>query len=308
MLRGVEAIRFAGGIGDQLLLSVPAHEHFRRTGRRLWIISEAPELFSGNPHVAGVLPPGGPAANRLFELGRVRVVRYEDRDPLGDSTRFAGQHILAEMCAQLGMTGTVAVRPWLHLSEAERASGARHGGWVAIQSGGLGARHPMPNKEWGPGRFGEVARALGKEAKLVQLGATADEPLMVEADLRGRTTLREAAAILGSCRLMVGQVGFLMHLARAVDCPAVIVYGGREDPGRTGYRENTNLVRVPPCSPCWQVSRCDHDRRCLRDIPVEEVVAACRARLAAPADRPLPAELREVLGPTLDVVRSERRR
>ena len=54
-------------------------------------------------------------------------------------------------------------------------------------------------------------------------------PLKGALDLRGKTGLREAAAILSNSLVFIGQVGFLMHLARAVDCRSVIVYGGQRN-------------------------------------------------------------------------------
>jgi ADP-heptose:LPS heptosyltransferase len=73
-----------------------------------------------------------------------------------------------------------------------------------------------------------------------------------------------------------------MHLARAVDCPSVIVYGGREPPSLTGYSCNQNVTRTPVCSPCWQRNRCDFDRVCLEDIAAEDVIAAIEHALSAP--------------------------
>jgi ADP-heptose:LPS heptosyltransferase len=101
-----------------------------------------------------------------------------------------------------------------------------------------------------------------------------DPPLKGALDLRGKTSLREAAAILSNSQLFVGLVGFLMHLARAVNCRSVVVYGGRETPDKTGYIANKNLVGVTPCSPCWEENKCDYDRECMKMISVETVVEA----------------------------------
>jgi ADP-heptose:LPS heptosyltransferase len=73
-----------------------------------------------------------------------------------------------------------------------------------------------------------------------------------------------------------------MHLARAVECPSVIVYGGRELPELTGYPCNVNLARRPPCAPCWQRSRCDFDRVCTDAILPAEVANAIGSALDRP--------------------------
>lgn len=80
-----------------------------------------------------------------------------------------------------------------------------------------------------------------------------------------------------------------MHLARAADCPAVIVYGGREVPWQSGYAANLNLVRTPPCAPCWWVERCDHQHSCMSDIQTGEVLSGIEAMLAR-GRSPLPVE------------------
>ena len=60
---------------------------------------------------------------------------------------------------------------------------------------------------------------LQGEVDFIQLGSATDPALQHVNDLRGATSIREAAAILNHARLYVGTVGFLMHLARAVECP-----------------------------------------------------------------------------------------
>jgi ADP-heptose:LPS heptosyltransferase len=79
--------------------------------------------------------------------------------------------------------------------------------------------------------------------------------------------------------VFVGLVGFLMHLARAVDCRSVIVYGGREWPSISGYTCNENLVSRPPCSPCGLYDGCEYQRACMNEISVDEALAAIRRQV-----------------------------
>ena len=109
-------------------------------------------------------------------------------------------------------------------------------------------------------RFQEVVDALAGEMEFIQLGSTDDPPLQHARDLRGATGISEAAAILYHARLYVGTVGFLMHVARAVECPSVIVFGGREAPWQSGYVCNRNIYSAVPCAPCWRSNTCDFDR------------------------------------------------
>ena len=109
----------------------------------------------------------------------------------------------------------------------------------------MSARHPAQNKQWYPERFQAVVDALQKEAEFIQLGSDEDPPLANVTDLRGATTIRQSAAILYQARLHLGHEGFLMHLARAVECPSVIVFGGRVAPRPNRiYLQYQSLFRV----------------------------------------------------------------
>ena len=157
----------------------------------------------------------------------------------------------------------------------------------------MAARHPMQNKQWYEQRFQDVVDALAGEIEFIQIGSTDDPPLQRVRDLRGATGIREAAAILYHARLYVGTVGFLMHLARAVECPGVIVFGGREAPWQSGYVCNTNIYSQVPCSPCWRSNTCDFDRRCMSNISVRDVVSAIRQMMGRPRN-PLTVETIEI--------------
>jgi ADP-heptose:LPS heptosyltransferase len=184
------------------------------------------------------------------------------------------RHIIAELCASAKIEGQVALRPYFYLAAEEKIKGAWAEGMIAIQSGGLSAKLPMRNKQWFPERFQEVVNRLKNNFKFVQLGSTGDPPLAGVIDLRGKTSIRETAAVLANCRLYIGTVGFLMHLARAVECPAVIIFGGREAPWQSGYGCNINLYSAESCAPCWLWNKCDYNRICMDKIAANDVVHA----------------------------------
>jgi len=280
---------FYGGIGDQLLCTAVAREIQRRRRENLWIFTQAPDLFAGNPDFRAALP----FDLRLIPWARLsgtRVTRLFYQDYVDGEDRDAPLHepSVAALCRRAGLDGEVTLRPYLPAVTGS-ARPARRRPRVAIHSSCLTARYPIANKQWPVERMQAVAAALAGEVDFVQLGSPQDPDLPGAEDRRG-IPLLDAARELAGCDLFVGLVGFLMHLARAVECPAVIVYGGREPPEITGYSCNTNLADRPPCAPCWQYSRCDHERRCLTAIAPESVVAAVRRALADRPARPLPAD------------------
>lgn len=277
-----KVIFYNGGIGDDLLCSTVARELRIRKCGNVWMGTRYAELFDGNPDVHAV-PISDWRMGRLAPLlgADVLPLWYARYHPGTDSDPEPPMHIAAMMCRKAGIGGSIAIRPYLFLRQSERAQGKLADDQIAIQSTTRAAATPLQNKEWFPERFQSVVDALSDKFRFVQVGAAADPKLDGAVDLRGKTSLREAAAILSRSRLFVGLVGGLMHLARAVDCPAVIVYGGRERPQISGYICNKNLSAAPPCSPCWQRNRCGHDRACMTAIDASDVLAAIRATLDA---------------------------
>ena len=280
-----------GGLGDDLLTTALIEPLAEQTGRPIWVLSNHPELFDGMVKVAAVLPPTPETADRLGALG-VRVVRTLYTQNLDGGSRHASppEHILATIARKAKLTGEFTMHPRMILRDEEKnaASFARNA--IVMQSSGMGARFPIPNKEWDPNRFAEVAATLAPRHTVIQIGSPSDPAIPAARDLRGQTTVRQMAAILSHARLFVGLVGFPMHVARAVDCPAVIVYGGREAPWQSGYSANLNLYNPVACAPCWLVDRCDHNHQCMRDISVAEVTTAIATKLEQPR-APLVADI-----------------
>jgi len=253
------------------------------------MLTARPELFTGNPDPTCILPIDDHYVAAIRQVGETVIQPYYvQRDPLvADRDLLPPRHIIAEMCRLAGLRGTVNLRPYFFLSEAERARGALHPRQIAIHSTGLGAALPYATKEWGVQNFRQVAQLLVPHFQLVQLGSAADPALPVPTDLRGKTSLRESAAILAGSLAFVGLEGFLAHLARAVECPAAIVLGGRARPETFGYVANRNFYSPVPCSPCGLRNTCGYGLECLARISPEAVVAAVH-ELSEKKPGPLP--------------------
>ncbi|GJG87923.1 hypothetical protein tb265_31040 [Gemmatimonadetes bacterium T265] len=270
------------GIGDDLLCTAIFRELRRRGRDRFWTASKYAQLYARNADVS-VVAPLLPRIGLLLRRLGVQVVHpwYTSYHPAFDrDDPMPEQHLISLMCQKAGITGTVALRPYLTLGDDEVRLGRRVKRQVAIQSSGLNARHSMRNKNWLPERYQGVVSALEARYNFVQVGSVQDPPLAGALDLRGKTSLRETAAVLAGSLAFVGQVGMLMHLARAVDCRSVIVYGGRETPAQSGYPCNENLYSAVSCSPCWKLNACPYDRVCLHMVEVADVVAALERQVA----------------------------
>lgn len=275
-------IFFGHGIGDDLLCTAVARELKKREAGKLVMFSNHGSLFDHNPDIAAVYNLGYPTIGRRRYSGYSCIIpQFSEYDPESDRDSFQKEHVITTMCRFTGITGGIELRPYLTLTPEERLKGSLFERQVAIQSAGL-ASGPgrMKNKEWFPERFQEVVDQLRGEVSFVQLGSESDPPIKGALDLRGKTSLRESAAILSASRVFIGIEGFPMHLARAVDCRSVIIYGGREDPQILGYACNENLVGAMPCAPCWQRNRCDYDRECMRMINTHKVLEAARRQIS----------------------------
>jgi len=277
-----ERILFHGvAPGDNLLLSAVCRELRKRGAKRIWIQSPFPELFSKRD-VTTVLALSEPAIALLWRAGlivRPGRVDYGCNDGELQRTLPIERHILAEMCARAGVAGEVELRTNLELTNRQKRVGHIASNQIAIQSSGLSANLPLRNKEWYAERFQQVSHVLCRNFTVVQLGSAKDPPLEGAYDLRGRTSLIQAAGVLSSSKLFIGLEGFLAHLARAVNTRSVIVYGGRAPPQHSGYICNSNLFTQISCSPCWNWSRCDFDRACMKQITVEAVLQASYKQL-----------------------------
>ena len=290
-------VRFYGETpGDDLMCTVVLREMRKRGRRRVWMMSRFPGLFEHGADVDVVVPHDGRYERMVSWVGgRVWDVHYGGHDQVADRSPIPQRHIISLMCQSCDISGPVTLRPYLSLADDERAAGRLAPRQLALHSSGMSAFSAMKNKEWVADRLQAVVHALRDEFTLVQLGSPNDPVLDGCLDMRGKTSIRESAAILANSVLFLGQVGFLMHLTRAVDRPAVIIYGGREMPWQSGYSCNTNLYTELPCAPCWRWNACDNviQRLCMRSITVDDVVQAVHER-AARADEPLVEDVDDI--------------
>lgn len=153
-----------------------------------------------------------------------------------------------------------------------------------------------PAKMWLAGRFIELARRLSEtfSARFLILGGSQDrEPCSVVADgigrdavsLSGKTTVRELAALLQRCVLLVANDSGPLHLAAAIGIPTIGIFGPT-DPRRSAPPANcTVIAKSVQCSPCYR-RECPTDLLCMTSVSVEEVFREAAAILAASGASP----------------------
>jgi hypothetical protein len=280
-------ITFGTALGDDLLCTIIAKQLKEKGFKNIWIKTFFPEMFLNNPDISRVITKKGKYDHADWEIERfidgchIVAPHYTTYHPETDSDEIPSKHIIELMCDSAGVDYPETMKPFIFLDEKEKHAGKMFENQVCIQSGGAAARNYMKNKEWFPDRFIEVVEQLKQQYNIIQIGTKQDNLLPGVTDMRGKTTIRETAALLHNSKFFVGLVGFLMHLSRAVDCKGVIIFGGRESPSQTGYDFNTNLYSPVHCSPCWLRNNCHYDRMCMKAIQPAEVAAAALS-IAAP--------------------------
>jgi len=105
-------------------------------------------------------------------------------------------------------------------------------------------------------------------------------------NLAGRTTLREMAALIRRCKLLVGSDSCASHIACAVGVPNVVVLGGGHFGRFMPYSRLTTVVSLPlDCFGCnWH---CQHSSPyCITRLTPEVVAAAIAAALKGSRQKP----------------------
>ena len=146
-------------------------------------------------------------------------------------------------------------------------------------------------KNWWPERLSAAVDHLRTQLGVkVVLSGSADEVELCQVvarscklppvELAGQIDLAEMVALINAATVVLCNDSAPLHIATALDRPAVTVFGPT-DPRRTGPygRPETVLQSSLPCVPCYyrKLSKCPIEHRCMNDITVERVNRALAA-------------------------------
>lgn len=150
--------------------------------------------------------------------------------------------------------------------------------------GGNNAWMDMPRKRWPIARYAEVISNLSDKYDILLLGGKEDEAISRELkkmtasfmiDLTGKTTLRQAAALLQACKLFIGTDSSLLHIASAVDLPTISIFGPTNPDffAPRGHRHIVIKSKVR-CSPCFDYGN-PHECKeniCMTSVKADDVM------------------------------------
>jgi lipopolysaccharide heptosyltransferase II len=216
-----------------------------------------------------------------------------------------------DLVAQVGARSITAdnARTFIHLTEEDRefarrllADGASTPARTVI---GFqpGTSPSMRWKQWPIERYREVIDRVvadNPDAQIVLFGSALEEGMIREmiqgvkgriSLVAGKTSVKQAAALIEQCDLLVCNDSGLMHAAVAVGTPVTAIYGPTDFRRTAPPGDRHTVIRHElPCSPCFklegddQVHACPH-HDCLMTITSEEVLhAITRAYATEKAD------------------------
>ena len=299
------------GMGDALIFSAVAHKIFEHTGKKVLVGHKNTDIFKNNPYVETTdAVYDFPDRMNSKDIEMLKEMNFDIQYATYWKSRlnedvskkifltYPKEHAIARSYAVCGYSGKIELKPEMYLTDKEKSFGRffpKGRKQIAIMSTAVEPQKQFPY-------FQQIVDELRDEYDFVQIGAPKDKLLEnIKKNVTGKLTLRQTAGVLYNSDLFVGQIGGLMHMARAVDCPAVIAYSSSEPDYLARYIANIN---VGPENKCLLAQKgiCDISCKpcisetpycCCQTIPVEKMIAGIREQLKR-GKEDLPIEVVEV--------------
>lgn len=115
----------------------------------------------------------------------------------------------------------------------------------------------------------------------IQIGTESENLVKGAVDLRGKTSVRQALALVKHAHSFVGVVSGFSHATNAFGTPGVVLFGP-STPVIWGHTNNINIYKSLACAPCIDSlfkNECPYGTACMKSISVEEVAFALQEQL-----------------------------
>ena len=119
---------------------------------------------------------------------------------------------------------------------------------------------------WGPGDE--------KDSEFIR------ENLKEKAVVAPETTIREMAALINECEIVVANDSGPMHIAAALEIPTLGIFGPTDPKAHGPYSHNSDYIIKDDlfCIVCNKLE-CPYNHECMKELPVEEVVKKVKTLL-----------------------------
>lgn len=256
------------GFGDDLMATGMARGAAARgariafgDGRKIIWGPHSAEAFRGNPNVA---PPGS------------------EHDADIEWIRYHKGHRVYNTAGGRGWLWNYTFRPTpgeLFFDQREREFAASiQPGFVLIEPNVPAQKGIAPNKQWPVDRYQAVADMLRDAGHRVVQFYYGGRYRLDRVEHLATPTMRMAIAALSRASLYIGSEGGMHHGAAAVGISAVVIFGGVIPPTVTGYDFHANLAAGGEA--CGSITACEHCRKALDAITVDQVYQAAMGLLA----------------------------
>ncbi|MBR4222652.1 MAG: hypothetical protein IKR81_15945 [Victivallales bacterium] len=287
---------FPQGIGDGVMASAVAAAYYVKYNKKLCLAHKQVALFENNPNVE-CFPEYAvqnlneqtirQAEERGIQLVAISYLHFEEesKEARPMVRGVPSQNMLSRMAERVGLSGDFLALPRLYLTEEEKSIGREFGeDFIAIAVQGI-----EKYKSWDIARMEAVIHAFPAR-RFIQLGAPGDAPIKGAEYLCGKLTLRQVASVLSKSRCYIGPQGALIHLARAVDCPAIILAPSAEPFPQMAYPEYQTLSPETLCPYCttggMSFANCEYPEKCMEGISTQMVMDALKQEVAHPRQIP----------------------
>jgi heptosyltransferase-2 len=181
----------------------------------------------------------------------------------------------------------------LHPSAGQRAAARAFWSGVGVADDDVvvglntGAGRVFANKNWPPEKFVELARRVAvrpgwrvalfggsdERARNERIAAACPRAIDTGCDNDELTF----AALTERCNVLLTGDTMAMHVAIAMNVPAVVLFGPTCHQEIDLYGRGEKVCTTLPCSPCYR-RQCDKAPNCMDEISVERVLAAVKRR------------------------------
>lgn len=276
--------------GDVLLATPVLREMKARFPRtRITFSTLLPDLVEGNPNI-----------DELVVLNENKPLEGFDHTYVLDYEHTPDLHIVDSYARCLGIP-VIDRTPELYLSSDEIGRGkdllVQHGIDLGKPVLAMHLTCGSPVRHWPPERFAEVAKVMEDQGvQIVVVGHEPDVSITYGIDLRGKTTLREVAAVISHCTTFLCIDSGLMHLAFAMRVPTVSLFGPTDPEKRVpDWAISHAIYGSVVCKGCYHRQRpvpvytppvCPHERLLCMESIAPELVTTHLDQILAGAHSP----------------------
>lgn len=277
------------GIGDNLLLFAAAHNIYKSTGEKVFVASKMFDLLHYCQDFIEYINwfsfedlylPSQAKENKLKQIESAGFIPvfvsssgYKYLAPTYESnvTTWYQKHMITRYCERMGYSGEVELSIPIVVPDSLTSTPRSY---ICVMCGGLQNYKSIPNS-----LMQAIVNEIGKIFQVVQIGSSKDPLLERVLDFRGGSLI-SAYRILRGAKFFIGNVGGLMHLAKAANCRSLILGTKGEPNSMSRYSTNVYVYPIDYCDRCSlnlrdpQHQKCFFAYKCIRNITANQVLDA----------------------------------